>query len=62
MRHIERTKLLVHLVDVSDISGRNPAHGFDVILAELKEFSEEVSEKAMIVVASKIDACRKRLH
>ena len=58
LRHIERTKLLVHLIDVSDFSGRNPAHDFDVILEELKQFSEEVAEKPMMVVASKIDACQ----
>jgi GTP-binding protein len=58
LRHVERTKLLVHLVDVSDFSGRDPAHDFDVILEELAQFSEELVEKPMIVVASKIDACQ----
>jgi GTPase len=58
LRHIERTRLLVHLVDVSDFSGRNPAHDFDVILDELKQFNAEVAAKPMIVVASKIDVCQ----
>ncbi len=58
LRHIERTRLLVHLVDVSDFSGRDPAADFDVILDELKRFSEDVAAKPMIVVASKIDACQ----
>ena len=58
LRHVERTRLLVHLVDVSDFSGRDPAHDFEVILAELREFSEELVAKPMIVVASKIDACQ----
>jgi GTP-binding protein len=58
LRHIERTKLLVHLVDVSDFSGRDPAHDFDVILDELAQFNQEVAAKPMIVVASKIDACQ----
>ena len=58
LRHVERTKLLVHLVDVSEFSGREPAHDFDVILGELREFSEAMLEKPMIVVASKIDACQ----
>jgi GTPase len=58
LRHIERTKLLVHMVDVSDFSGRDPAHDFDVILDELRQFSEELVQKPMIVVASKIDACQ----
>lgn len=58
LRHIERTRLLVHLVDVSDFSGRAPAEDFEVILKELAEFSEELVRKPMLVVASKIDACR----
>jgi GTP-binding protein len=58
LRHIERTRLLVHLVDVSDFSGRNPANDFDVILEELKQFNEEVAAKPMLVVASKIDVCQ----
>ena len=60
LRHIERTRLLVHLVDVSDFSGRNPAHDFDVILDELNQFNKEVAAKPMIVVASKIDVCQDR--
>jgi GTP-binding protein len=58
LRHIERTKLLVHLVDVSEASGRDPAHDFDVILSELANFSPAVAEKPMIVVASKIDVAQ----
>lgn len=58
LRHVERTRLLVHLVDVSDFSGRDPAHDFDVILRELASFSAALSEKPMIVVANKIDACQ----
>ncbi|MFL6414731.1 MAG: GTPase ObgE [Bryobacteraceae bacterium] len=58
LRHVERTRLLVHLVDVSDFTGRDPAHDFDVILTELASFSKELAEKPMLVVASKIDACQ----
>jgi GTP-binding protein len=58
LRHVERTKLLVHLVDVSEFSGREPAHDFEVILSELAAFSEELLAKPMIVLASKIDACQ----
>ena len=58
LRHVERTRLLVHLVDVSDFSGRDPAHDFNVILDELRSFSEELMEKFMIVVGSKVDACQ----
>jgi GTPase len=58
LRHIERTRLLVHLVDVSDESDRDPAEDFEVILRELGEFDESLVTKPMIVVASKIDACQ----
>ena len=58
LRHIERTKVLVHLVDVSEFSGRDPGNDFDIILEELSHFSEDMMTKPMIVVASKIDACQ----
>ena len=59
LRHVERTRLLVHLVDVSDFSGRDPAHDFEVILSRTSRISaSEMVQKPMIVVASKIDACQ----
>jgi GTP-binding protein len=58
LRHVERTKLLVHLVDVSDATGRDPVEDFDVIRHELASFSDEMAQKPMIVVASKIDAAQ----
>ena len=58
LKHVERTKVLVHLVDSSEFTGREAEHDFDVILEELRNFSEELAEKPMIVVASKIDACQ----
>ena len=56
LRHIERTKVLVHLVDVSGASGRDPVEDFDTIREELRLFSPEVAAKPQIVVANKIDA------
>ena len=56
LRHIERTKVLVHLVDVSGASGRDPVQDFDVILEELRQFDPEVAAKPQIVAATKIDA------
>ncbi len=58
LRHIERTKLLVHMVDASELSGRDPAEDFEVILGELTKFSPELMQKPMIVVATKVDACQ----
>ena len=57
LRHIERTRLLVHLVDVSDASGRpDPVEDFKVINNELASFGNGLAEKPMIVVATKMDA------
>ena len=57
LRHIERTRLLVHLVDVSDASGRpDPVEDFKVIIGELRSFGHGLGEKPMIVAASKADA------
>src|SRR5205809_931735 len=60
LRHIERTRLLVHLVDVSDASGRpDPVKDVGVIMGELASFGAKLDEKPMIMVASKIDVANK---
>src|SRR6202161_4070917 len=60
LRHIERTRLLVHLVDVSDSSGRpDVVKDVEVILGELSSFGAHLEEKPMIMAASKIDAVNK---
>jgi GTP-binding protein len=56
LRHIERTKVLVHLVDVSSASGRDPVEDFDTIRDELQFFDPGVFAKPQLTVASKIDA------
>src|SRR5579871_6229746 len=58
LRHIERTRLLAHLVDVSEGSGRDPVQDFETVLAELASFSEDLAAKPMIVVATKMDAAQ----
>jgi len=58
LRHIERTQLLVHLVDVSEFSGRKPIDDFKIVLKELESFSPELSRKPMFVVATKIDVAQ----
>jgi len=56
LRHIERTLVLIHLVDVSSASGRDPVDDFEVILEELRLFDPRVAAKPQIVAANKIDA------
>lgn len=55
LRHIDRCRLLIHLVDVSGSEGRDPVADFDAINAELREYSPELSERPQIVAANKCD-------
>ena len=55
LRHVERTRLLLHVIDVSGIEGRNPVQDFYTINEELKSYSEKLSTRKQIIVASKID-------
>jgi len=55
LRHIDRCRLLVHLVDVSGSEGRDPIEDFDAINAELKEYNPELAERPQIVVGNKSD-------
>ncbi len=58
LRHIERTRLLVHLVDVSEATGRDPADDFRVVMEELEGFNADLVRKPMFVVASKVDVAQ----
>ena len=55
LRHVERTRLLIHVVDVSGIEGRNPIEDFDLINKELEAYNPELSERPQIVAANKTD-------
>lgn len=55
LRHIERTRLLVHVVDVSGIEGRNPVEDFDIINEELSQYDMELEERPQIIAANKTD-------
>ena len=55
LRHIERTRLLLHVIDVSGSEGRNPVEDFYKINEELKKYSEKLSTRKQIIVANKID-------
>ena len=56
LRHVERTKMLLHLVDVSSASGRDPANDYEIINRELAAYDPELALRPQIVVATKIDA------
>ncbi len=55
LRHVERTKILIHFVDVSGIEGRDPIKDFDEINAELEHYNEQLAKRVQIVAANKID-------
>ncbi len=55
LRHVERCRMLVHIIDAAGSEGRDPKEDFRIINEELKKFSEELSERPMIVAANKCD-------
>lgn len=67
LRHIERTRLLLHVVDISGTEGRDPIQDFNTINIELRKYSEKLSTRKQIIVANKIDSmqdeeCYERLE
>jgi GTPase len=56
LRHVERTRLLAHLIDTSDVAETDPVKAFEIIEGELGAFSETMLQKPMVVVATKLDA------
>ncbi len=56
LRHVERTKLILHLVDVSSISGRDAVSDYEIINRELANYDANLAERPQIVVATKLDA------
>ncbi|MGH9883275.1 MAG: Obg family GTPase, partial [Pyrinomonadaceae bacterium] len=56
LRHIERTKLLLHLVDVSSASGRDPLNDYETVNRELAAYNPDLASRPQFVVATKLDA------
>lgn len=55
LRHIERTKVLIHLIDIAGFEGRDPVQDYRIINKELKDYSQEVYKKPQIIAANKMD-------
>lgn len=55
LRHVDRCRLIVHVLDVSGIEGRNPTEDFEIINRELRNFSEDLANRPQIVVGNKCD-------
>ena len=60
LRHIDRCRLLIHVVDVSGSEGRDPVADFDAIQAELREYSPELASRRMLVAGNKVDIAADR--
>ena len=56
LRHVERTRLLLHVIDVAGLEGRNPVDDFNKINDELKKYSEKLAQRKQIIVANKADS------
>ena len=55
LKHIERTRVIAHIIDMSGMEGRDPIEDFEIINKELKDFSESLIKKPQIVIANKMD-------
>ncbi|MEN6310950.1 MAG: GTPase, partial [Acidobacteriota bacterium] len=55
LRHIERTKVLVHVVDVSPYTERDPVRDYEVVMEELESFNPGLAARAQILAANKVD-------
>lgn len=55
LRHIERTRILLHIVDISGTEGRNPVEDFDIICEEMEKFNPALAQKPQIAVGNKMD-------
>ena len=55
LRHIERTRVLLHFVDISSSEGRNPVEDYETINKELREYSEKLANRTQVIVANKAD-------
>ena len=62
LKHVERTRIIAHLIDTSDAAEHDPIKAFEIIVNELREFSEDLAAKPMIVVATKLDATTDKKH
>ena len=55
LRHVERTRILIHVVDIAGVEGRNPIEDFNIINQELGKYSEKLSSKLQVIAANKTD-------
>ena len=60
LRHIERTKMMVHMVDAAGLEGRDPVEDIYIINNELSKYDEEIAQRPQIIAANKMDACEDR--
>jgi GTP-binding protein len=62
LRHVQRTKILVHLIDVSPYSNRDPVQDYSTVIEELKAFDDSLVRRPQLLVANKIDILGEEIH
>ena len=55
LKHIERTRVIAHVIDMGSYEGRDPYEDYQIIVSELKDFNEKILEKPVIIIANKMD-------
>jgi len=55
LKHVERTKLLIHVVDIASVEGRDPLNDFELINSELNEYNPKLAKKPQVIAANKMD-------
>ncbi|NLM11363.1 MAG: GTPase ObgE [Clostridiaceae bacterium] len=61
LKHVERTRMLIHVIDVAAVDGRDPKDDFHIINRELKEYNEELAKRPQVIAANKIDVADEKM-
>lgn len=61
LKHVERTRMLIHVIDVAALDGRNPKDDFHIINRELKEYNENLAKRPQVIAANKIDVADEKM-
>jgi GTP-binding protein len=55
LRHVERTRILIHVIDIAGLDGRNPVNDFKIINTELEQYNKELAKRPQVIAANKVD-------
>lgn len=60
LKHIERTKVILHIIDIASVEGRDPLNDLDIIINELNNYNTKLTDKIQLIAANKIDSIDKK--